>query len=368
MKVIIDCFKLVKGQGKSIGIYNFAMHLVKSLSKSEDNEISIIVLGNRNNAKDFNVYGIDFIEIKLNPFNKVVCLLWELFLVKYLYRNIKADAIIFPRGFTVSGNKRINDIIVVHDLIPFYYNKYYPNEFNLFENMYVMSRLRKSILTSKHIITVSGYSKQEIIHLTGVREERVTVIHNGLNKAKAKGFEKKDYIIAITSRLPHKNAKGVIYSYLEYRKIVEKPLNLLIVGIDCVDDYPMDENIKQCIKCIRYVESDNLLYEYIESATFMLFLSEVEGFGYPPIEAMQLGTPVICSNVSSLPEVVGNAAILVPPNEYSIIADSMRELSENIELQESLINEGYNNVTRFRWNNLCKKYIHTTKAVVKGVI
>ena len=87
-----------------------------------------------------------------------------------------------------------------------------------------------------------------------------------------------------------------------------------------------------------------------------LFLSYVEGFGFPPLEAMQLGVPVVCSNTSSLPEVVADAGLLVAPEDYGAAADALVRVTEDEGLREELVRKGYENIRRFSWESRTDLY------------
>lgn len=368
MRIVIDCFKQVKGVGKSIGIYNLSLNLVKNLvmerERTEDKSIkesSIVVLGNAHNEVDFNIPGVEFIKVTdMNPLNKIHCLLWELFYVSSVCKKYNADRVVFPRGFCALTHP-VKDIVIIHDLIPFYYDKHYPNFFNKLENWYIMKRLKSSAKTCNQVITISEASKNEILLHCGVGEEKITVIHNGCNEMSYDKVQQKNekYIVAITSGLPHKNAKGVVYSYSEYCKQCDKPMPLVIIGIDSVDEYDIDEDIKGKITCHKFIKDNTSLHNMISNASIFMFLSLVEGFGFPPLEAMQLGVPVICSNCSSLPEIVGDAAVLVDPNDYSAVAKAMVSLEHDEEKCETLIELGYKNVERFAWDSRAKIYWET---------
>lgn len=374
MRVMIDCFKLVKGSGKSIGIYNVALNLVRNFGGAKDNSIEYIVLGNQYNRNDFDIDGVDFVEVTGNPLNKVFCIYWELFAVTRYYKKYNADVILFPRGYTTMLS-RMNDIIIVHDLIPFYYHEKYYGYFNKLENAYIMNRLKASIKKAKKIVTISEFSKQEIVNRIGIDEDRISVIYDGLNKIQVADERvevleidgislEDDYIIAITSSLPHKNAIGILKSYEQYLKSEvwnekgnTQPLKLIILGIDSLEKYGFSDSVVKNIKCIKYIEEDKKLHQLIKSASIFLFLSEMEGFGFPPIEAMQLGTPVICSELSSLPEVVGNAAVLVNPHDYEEVAENIIKLQENEILKQTLVDNGRLNIKRFEWSETMNKYI-----------
>lgn len=363
MILVIDCFKLVKGSGKSIGIYNLALNLVRNLvteqqvtNSSDIKTCEIIVLGNEYNRVDFEIEGVRFVKMNLNPANKIVCILWELFFVPFVCKKMKADRVVFPRGFA-SLFHFIKESIIVHDLIPFYYNEYYPEIFNRFENAYIMNRLKASIKKSNQIMTISEASKQEIIKLVPKSEKKIKVIHNGCNQIDYHECNtKKNYIVAMTSALPHKNAKGIVESYKNYCEKVEHPLPLTIIGIENVDGYELKTEVKKQITCIKFVKNNREMHEIIANAELFLFLSLVEGFGFPPLEAMQLGTPVICSNLSSLPEVVADAAVLVSPTQYEEVADAIINLITNKDKKKELISRGYENCKRFSWEKQAKQY------------
>lgn len=357
MKIVIDCFKLVKGKGKSIGIYNVAHSIVKCLinynnfSETNNGYPEIYVLGNKYNKEDFDIPGIHFIEVtRYNPMNRVHCLIWELIGVALVCKRIKADRVIYPRGFCALIHP-VKDIVIIHDLIPFYYNEKYPKVFNKIENQYIMQRIKQSARAAYKIITISESSQNDIIKRCGVTPEKIIVIHNICEKINYKKTDtvqnKTKYISAITSTLPHKNAEGILASYKKYCEITENPLNLIIIGIDNEVTINLPEKVRNKITCFKYIKEEQKLYNLIGNSSVFLFLSRIEGFGLPPIEAMQLNIPVICSNVSSLPEVTGNAAILVNPENPIQIANAIKELANNEKKQQELIARGQKNVERF---------------------
>ena len=372
MKVVIDCFKLVKGAGKSIGIYNVAISLIRNLviekNRTEDLQIrrsEIVVLGNKCNHEDFDVNGVRFVEVTdYNPLNKLHCVLWELFGVSKVCKKLKADKVLFPRGYCALTHP-CEDIVLIHDLIPFYYNEHFPGVFNRTENAYIMRRLKQSARSAKKVITISESSKADIIKYCGVDEEKITVINNACNAVDyvvKKDASAEPYICAVTSNLPHKNANGILMSYEEYRKIASFPMELHVIGIDADYKSDIDAKTRKHIHFHKYIKDNNDMYKLISTATVFLFLSLIEGFGLPPVEAMQLGVPVICSNTSSLPEVVGDAAVLVNPNDYRQVAEEIIKLQDNEDMRNEFIAKGKENIKRFSWNERAKLY---WKAIMK---
>ncbi len=366
MNIIIDCFKLIKGVGKSNGIYNLTLNLVKNLTaekeKTTDPDIlscTITVLGNRHNENDFNIDGVVFEEVKkYNPLKKIDCILWELFKVTKYCKRLKADAVVFPRGFCALFHP-VKDIVIIHDMIPFYYKINHPKFFGKFENFYITNRLKNSAKKCSRVITISEESKREIIKYSKIKDEKITVIYNGCNEVSCSNeLLSEPYISAITSKLPHKNAYGIAKSYEYYFDLVNNPYKLKIIGIENsdLDKFDLKQEVKANIECIKYIDKADDLYAIVKNSKLFVFLSLVEGFGFPPLEAMQLGVPVVCSNASSLPEVVEGASILVNPMNFYEVGQAIKDTLESPELCDKLINRGYENTKRFSWDKIAKQY------------
>lgn len=392
MNLVIDCFKLVKGSGKSIGIYNLTKSITCHLGeriveaengrksgyknsaggkKADNSGNSIIVLGNAYNREEFDVPGVIFVEMKGNPLNKLYCILWELALVKKYARRYQADRVLFPRGYRPFGRKgyigrrkdgkKIRDTILIHDLIPFYYDKYYPGVFNRLENAYIMYRLKASMKKADRIITISEYSKEDILKKVPGCGKKIAVIHNGLNDVRYEkgesGKHGRDYIVAMTSGLPHKNAKGVLKTYEVYYKMAKDPLDLAALGIaDTSALMDMDKEAAEHVRCYKFFEKFEDMCRMAAGAKAYLFMSYVEGFGFPPLEAMQMGVPVVCSDRSSLPEVVADAGLLVSPEDYEGAAKALIRVTTQERLRKELIRKGYENIRRFSWESRTDLY------------
>ena len=338
MRLVIDCFKLVKGQGKSIGIYNLAKNLTRNLAQTNQNGEhceEIVVLGNEYNRKDFEVPGVRFVQVKGNATNRIVYTLWELFGVPRAVKREGGDRVLFPRGYRPLFY-RGKDVIIVHDLIPFFYDQNFPGTLNRVENAYIMSRLRASIRHADRIVTISHYSQQEMEKICPGCESRTTVIYNGVNPVPCSDVPsllKPDgpYLYAGVSTLPHKNALGVLKTYEAYFQAEiregKNPARLVIIGIESPQSIPGGEVLSpqaaEYVTCCRYIE---------------------------------LGVPVICSNRSSLPEVIGDAGLLTDPDDIEGTVSCIRRLLGDEKLQKELIAKGYENVKRFDWDSRVEQY------------
>ncbi len=368
MRLVIDCFKLVKGQGKSLGIYSLTKSLVRHLAEDISGSQEIVVLGNKYNRGDFSGKGIRFLEMKGDPLDKKYLAFWELIYVNRILKLVRADRVLFPRGFRPLFC-RVPDTVIVHDLIPFYYHDRFPGYLNRIENAYIMWRLRMSIQRADTVITVSEYTKADILKrfkLAAMRKNRIFAIQNGVNDMEPSAMEAarvarktaKAYISAITSPMPHKNAAGILKAYEAYYRMAENPLPLMIVGIDETEAYypEMDAEAAQHVGCISYIKQYDHICRFIGASRAFLFLSRAEGFGFPPVEAMQLGVPVVCSDSWSLPEVCGDAAMMVPVDDAKAAAKALDDILTDEHKAHDLINRGLANVARFSWNSRSKLY------------
>jgi glycosyltransferase involved in cell wall biosynthesis len=351
LRIGIDCYKLQKNRGKSIGIYNYARILIAQLAKIESREYEIVVFGNELNRRDIECLGVTFVEYKV-PTSKLMDVLWELFLVKRVANSQNIDLMIYPRGFKPLGSGR-KEMVILHDLIPFYYKQKHPNYFGGLESFYIRLRLKAAIKYAQFVLTISQFSMAEIQRLSDGRED-LAFIYNGFepkcfdNQGQndiESGHLEASYIIALTSELPHKNAPGVFSCYKSYVDLGGE-LDLKVVGIQDPNKYRqlVDPHTFSRITFLPFL-TDNELYGYIQQAKYLLFLSEIEGFGYPPIEAMSLGTIVISSKGGALQEVVGDGGNLIEDENHA--ASTLIYLDQHPDLHEGIIQNGYRNIDRF---------------------
>lgn len=355
--IAIDCFKLVKGEGASIGIYNYTKNLAENLASLAIFEIYIF--GNKYNKVDFDISGVVFIDINIRYRNKLTYLFWELLLVnKYIYRyNIKL--IIFPRGYIplFSFSKTIN---IVHDFIPMYYYKHYKDQINYIENFYIRHRLLSSIKHSDKTITISKYSKKEIMQYLQDYNS-ISVIYNGYNRLTnvKQPVKTSEYIVAVSSdKYKHKNLSNIIKTYIIYHEKVKNPMKLHLLGVRTLSLLKIDvpKTILSDIVLYNFVPDDEYI-QIVQNAKVFLFLSLIEGFGFPPLEAMNLGVPVICSRNTSLAEVVADAGILVDSHNLDYIVDQIIKIHKDKLYRDKLINKGYKNLERFNWKKIIHEYV-----------
>lgn len=357
MNILIDCYELIKGYGKSLGIYNYTRDLLKFLVPKLTEKYNVIIICNESNARDFTYSNCKMAILNPIPYDSKNKVLWEFHKVNNYIRKFNVDLYYSPRGFTPLL-KECKLCTTIHDLIPFYYKYNYRDQIKKLENLYITKRLKQSALKADKIITISEFSKKQIIDQFQVSEEKISVIYNGMNDNKYYRDVKieEEYIFAISSILAHKNLTGILKGYEEYCKINEKPLKLKVCGVKDYARYKGKISIEtwKNVEFLKYL-SDEELNGYYKNAKCFLFLSKIEGFGFPPLEAMKFQTPVICSDIECLREVVGNAALLVDPDNYFEIGKNINKLVNDSNTANYLISQGNKKYIEYGWEKCAEE-------------
>ncbi len=266
--------------------------------------------------------------------------------------------------------RRRPNVYTIHDLVPLRL----PHT-TLENKKYFYRLLTKLAATADHIVTVSEYSRRDIIEFLGIEERRVTntyqsvEIPQGLTArsdddvardlALSFGLEFGDYFLFYGAIEPKKNVARMIDAYAASG--TSRPL--VIVGGDGwqnrtdlrkISDerfvsFRIEGNVMtrhSRVRRLRYLPRDQLV-SLVRGARAVLFPSIYEGFGLPVVESMLLGTPVLTSNVSSLPEIAGDAALLVDPHSTRAISDAILALDHDVDLRRELAHRGRKQAERF---------------------
>lgn len=227
------------------------------------------------------------------------------------------------------------------------------------------------------VITPSQASKNQIVQYYGIPAEKIYFIPLGRNPAfrplansetlaadmrKKYGLEQ-PYILNVGRIQPHKNTVRLVQAFGQLKQDSTIPHKLVIVGRKYLESTSkrvmtlIDElNLQQEVIILEYVSLENLIKIY-NLADLFIFPSLFEGFGFPPLEAMACGTPVITSNVTSIPEVVGDSGLLVDPWDVDDIADKMRWLVKDPELRKELSEKGLQRAPLFSWEKYANQVL-----------
>lgn len=249
-----------------------------------------------------------------------------------------------------------NKISTIHDIAYERFPQNFDWKFRFFYKL-LIPRLTNS---SKHIFTVSEFSKKEIIEFYKAKENNISVIYNAVNKIfrPHKIDSKEKYILAVSSLNYQKNFHSLVKAFNALR---DKDIKLFLVGginkafasTELLAEIEKNKNIVFKGR----VEDDKLISLYSNAICFV-YPSFYEGFGIPPLEAQACGCPVVCSNAASLPEVGGEDSVMYcDPYDVNDIKDKIELVLADENLQEALVKKGFENIKRFSWEVSAQKII-----------
>jgi glycosyltransferase involved in cell wall biosynthesis len=343
------------------GVERFAAELIKELAKIDQTNNYILYF--RTQPKDWFYKLPSNFKCKVMPFPKFwtqIRLSWEMLTHPVDVLVILASALPFyhPK----------NSIVTVHDIA----FEFFPEAFPWFMRNYLIWSTRFAVKHSAKVIAVSQATKGDLVKHYNAPEERIAVIHLGkgdehkplkygevqpvLDKH---GLVYEKYALFLGTMQPRKNIQKLIDAWIKLKKDYNVEETLVIAGGKGWLWEPIVEKIEQAgvadgIKHLGYVDDADLPALY-SGAKLLTLPALYEGFGLPPLEAMAFGTPVVVSNISSLPEVVGDAGKLVDPNSVDSIAEGLLEVLTDADLRKQMMVKGLEQSKKFTWPKTAKE-------------
>lgn len=308
-----------------------------------------------------------------HPFLFYLFFEWSIPLVIKKY---KIDYFISPDGF-LPLKSDVPSLAVIHD-IAFEHRNNDVGKIMLKYYRYFFPRFAKK---ANRIATVSEYSKMDLVETYNISETKIDVVYNGANEiyspinfelksqTKKRYSSNSDYFVYVGSLNPRKNIANLLKAFDEFKKKDLTNIKLLVVGKIMFNN----EHFKKEYESMNFKSdviftgrlSNEDLHLVLASAIALVYIPFYEGFGIPILEAFNCETPVITSNVTSLPEVAGNAAIIVDPNSISEIAKSMNHIL-NDSVREDLIMKMKIRALEFSWDKTANLLWQSFEKMVKG--
>lgn len=287
---------------------------------------------------------------------------WNEWAVPNLLNKLFPDVYIAIDGL-ISKRAKYKQYAVLHDLNFVVFPEYLTYSVKKLYDYFLL----KNIHYANRIGTVSQFSKSEIIKYLNYPENKIDVVYSASNLSEIENINKednlqikkkftfgKDYFIYVGSIIPRKNIEGMIKAFEMYKDKINNEDKLLLIGKFFwrkKDLMKLVTNSKYAKDIIFTDRLDNdtktLLIKYAKA---LILVSHYEGFGVPVIEGMQLGTPVITSNTTSLDEISEDAALKVNPQNIQEIAGAMERINNDPELVKSLITKGKNQSQKYSWD------------------
>lgn len=276
---------------------------------------------------------------------------------------------------TLKLDKRFRNVVTIADITPLIFPKHYPPGLRGKWNWW---KQRRTLNKVDHIITISEYSKKDICQYLTIPEEKVSVTylapadHFKPTKQKSKYNLPEKFVVFVGSVNWNKNIVVMAQA------AVNAGVNFVLVGKSFETKYDLDHPelreykefrerfAKNPLIHILGFVSDEELVAILNQATALLYVSRYEGFGLPILEAQACDLPVITSVTSSMPEIAGDGALFVHPDNIDEISQTIQHVTEDESLQKQLIEKGRKNVKRFSWEKTAEQTIQIYEKVFKS--
>ncbi len=366
MRIGIDLFALVPGAGRGPGFYRYTTALIPALGRLDDRHQYLLFV-NRANAGLFPNSG-KFRQIMVRlPADRRVWpfrLLWQHAALPLRARRERLELLHFPMD-TASLAPGLPYVATVNDIITdVYYPRAHPGTVSPLRARYFFYARRQTVRGAARVLCPSWATAGQLVEHYGADPARIAVTPYGVDTER---FTPRPpdpapsgppYVLCVASLSRHKNLSGAIAAYAAARERVNLPHELWVAGMPGTGAAEVlrgisGEAARLPIRYLGLVPEDRLPGLYA-GASALLFLSFVEGFGLPPLEAMASGVPVVASNASSLPEVCGEAALLVPPNDTEAGAAALARAINDRDLRDRLVAAGLRRAKEFSWERTAK--------------
>lgn len=362
MKIVIDARTAYQNQA---GIGRYTSNLLKALAQI-DFQNEYFLLSDSNFSSNLNNQHFHFVKCPKGLFWQIKCIRKPL--------SKPFDLYFSPSSLIVPALAKFPTIVTIHDLSAIKFPNFHNIKTRFLENFFLTKALKKA----QKIIVPSEFTKKEISQNLPVSESKISVIPHGIdsllfypqkNNSKLKQtlencsltnweIKPNTYYLFVSTLEPRKNLNTLLLAYSRYKQANGKK-KLLLIGkkgwkFNNIFQLHQKLNLNQDVFFLSNVSSENLPIFYSE-AFALIYPSLYEGFGFPPLEAMACGCPVIVSNTSSLPEAVNNAGILTNPQDENSILEAMLNLERNPSLRNKFIAKGLLHVKKFNWQETAKK-------------
>lgn len=359
MRIAINTRFLLKDKMEGFGWFTF--ETVKRIVENHPEHDFIFFFDRPFDPKY--VFADNVTPVILNPpaRHPVLFKIWFNYSVTKALKKYKADLFFSPDGY-LSLRSNTPQIVVIHDLN----FEHHPEDLPKSALKYLKTYFPKFAKKAAHIITVSQFSKDDIVATYGISPSKITVAYNGASEKfkpvdeytktdiRKKYTSGKPYFIFVGALHARKNINRLLLAFDEFKTATGSETQLLIVGEQLWKNAPYQEALDQIehtdhVHFSGHVNLDTLT-GLLGSARALTFVSYFEGFGIPLVEAMQAGTPIISGNKTALPEITAEAAILVDPYSITEISDALSLIDSNESLRGKLITLGEERAKAFSWN------------------
>jgi glycosyltransferase involved in cell wall biosynthesis len=352
---------------KRTGTENYSLNLIHHLLASGGNHRYCLYF-NRPPSRELRITNH---ELRIMPFPR----LWTHLRLSWEMARRPPDLLFVPAHVLPIVHPR-RSVVTVHDLGYLYY----PEAHRLLDRLYLDLSTRYNAHAAGRLIADSSATKRDLIERYGVGPDKITVVYPGYDKTtfrpvrdggaigitKARYSITDDYILFVGTLQPRKNLTRLIEAFADLRFAI-CDLRLVIAGkkgwlYEDIFRQVEELGLERKVVFTDYVPEGDLP-ALLSGARLFAFPSLYEGFGMPVLEAMACGIPVVCSNTSSLPEVAGDAALLVDPLDVGELAATMERVLGDEGLRAELVRRGFEQVRKFSWERCARETLDVLENV-----
>jgi glycosyltransferase involved in cell wall biosynthesis len=359
MRIGIDARKL-----HDFGIGTYIRNLLRYLARLDD-RTEYVLLCQPADVAGMNELGANFKAVPVNAANYSISEQWR---IPMAIRREQVTLFHAPH-YVLPPLVRCRSVVTIHDVIHLMFPDYLPNRLAL---TYARKSITMAARRATRVMTVSESSKRDILRFVDIPADKIDVIYNAYDerfgvepseeqvvRVRERYQLHDEFILYAGNVKPHKNLERLIQAFHLVRARGLSHLKLVLIGDDisryaslrrAVHHY----QLHKYVRFLGYLHEETLAVMYRLAGLFV-FPSLYEGFGLPPLEAMASGTPVVTSNVSSLPEVAGDAAVLVDPYKPEAIAGGIYQVLTNEELRRDLRQRGLARARQFSWQDSIRR-------------
>ncbi|MFC1662671.1 glycosyltransferase family 4 protein [Patescibacteria group bacterium] len=378
MRIGIDCRTILNPElGEKAGVGHYTYYLVKNLLKIDHrNEYVLFFTSRLNPFSEFEQANVTMKEFPFGRYKKFLPFSYSHMLIAALVKQAKLDLFHSPANIlplSLTGKA----VITIHDLAIYKNPDWFPSQ--VFSTKLLVPQ---SVKKAKKIIAVSQSTANDLREIFNVPAKKIHVIHEGVAidylklkdrqvDIKKKFKLPKHYLLFVGTLEPRKNLMMLVKVFAEIRKVIDTKFSDIELILAGAPGFQADElfrliedlKIKKYVRHIGYI-TQNEKFKLMKQAWAFVFPSLYEGFGLPVLEAMKLGTPVLTSRASSLPEVTGTSALTINPNDEQAMFKALVKIIQNTSLRSRLKITGRHRADQFTWEKTAKKTLKIYNTVV----
>jgi glycosyltransferase involved in cell wall biosynthesis len=377
VKIAIDIRRMTE-----FGVGTYIRNVVRTLGRL-DHETTYFLIGSPGKVREIGALPANFHTVPLAEPERSLRSYWEF---RAIVKRLECDLVHIPNLFSVPRGLPCPYVMTVHDILEHLSRARQQTGFWRSLHFQMTKRVLRG---AARIFAVSNFTKLEIEKLFSIPAGRIEVVYNAIDERLLHGHASAadrqliveryqvtyPFLLYAGSISPHKNVVRMIEAFSALKTELEKDhafpdLKLIIIGDDLSGNPDLRRTVirsgmQHDVRFLGFVPIE-VLRTFYDGAKIFVFPSLYEGFGLPPLEAMAHGTPVVTSNVSSLPEVVGNAAVLVHPENVFEIMRALHRVLLDQPLRERMKQRSYRQVTKFSWEKSVRRIMDAYQEVLSA--